>query len=121
MLVFTEADSHEDDRRKLTAFRPTPDFPKATEAKVINVKSDGVILGKHSHNHVEGFLLASGSCLIKTWTETKWLQEQELSAPTMFIFEPGEEHLLTCSKGTILVGYMPVTFEDENNTPATHV
>ncbi len=121
MKIFSVADSHSDDRRDLTAFRPTSDFPQVAETKVLVVKKDGVSLGNHSHPHVEGFFLVAGTCIVQTWRKTEGTQEQQLSAPVMFMFEPGEEHLLTCPNGVILVGYMPVTFEEENNTPATHV
>lgn len=121
MKIFPVADSHEDERRKLTAFRPSPDFPHVKEAKVLITKSENVCLGRHSHSHVEGFFLVSGTCVIKTWTAADGAQEQQLSAPVMFMFEPEEEHLLTCSKDMILVGYMPTSFEEENNSPATHI
>ena len=121
MKVFTRVDRHSDERRDLTAFRPTSDFPRVSEAKVLIVKQNGVRLGNHAHPHFEGFFLVAGTCIIRTWTEAGGLQEQKLSAPVMFMFEPGEEHLLVCSNGVTLVGYMPVTFEQENNTPATHL
>ena len=85
------------------------------------VKSDGVRLGNHSHPHPEGFFLVMGNCVVRTWSEQEGVQEHPLVAPIMFMFEPGEEHLLTCSADMILVGYMPVTFEEENNTPAAHL
>ena len=121
MIVFEIADQHEDQRRKLTAFRPPVEFPKTAEAKVLITKQDGVRLGNHSHPHLEGFFLVSGSCVIKTWTELGGAKEQILEAPIMFMFEPDEEHLLVCSNGMTLVGYMPVTFEEENNAKATHL
>ncbi|MDP3997534.1 MAG: hypothetical protein Q8P73_03480 [bacterium] len=123
MRVFTVADSHEDDRRALTAFRPPAEFPNVAEAetKVLVVKQEGVKLGNHSHPHYEGFLLVKGMCDVRTWTEFEGLQEHGLEAPVMFMFEPGEEHVLTCSEDMVLVGYMPVTFENENNTLATHL
>jgi len=115
------ADSNSDERRDLIAFRPPSDFPQATEAKMLSVKNDGTVLGNHAHPHAEGFFLVSGSCLVRTWTKTNGVKERELSAPVMFYFEPEEEHALICSKGTIIVGYMPTTFTKENNTPATHL
>jgi len=121
MKIFSVVDSNSDDRRDLTAFRPTSDFPQVVEAKVLVVKKDGVQLGNHSHPHVEGFFLVAGTCIVRTWTKTGGAQEQHFSAPVMFMFEPGEEHLLICSSEVILVGYMPVIFEEENNTSATHV
>jgi hypothetical protein len=121
MKIFKVADKHEDERRNLTAFRPTADFPKTVEGKVIVVKRDGMKLGNHSHPHPEGFFLVVGNCTVRTWTKDNNIQEQKLQAPVMFMFDPGEEHLLTCSVGMVLVGYMPITFEEENNTPATHI
>mgnify|MGYP001571610977 FL=1 len=49
------------------------------------------------------------------------MEERELSAPIMFVFEPGEEHIFICSSGMILVGYTPTTFKPENLIPATHL
>lgn len=121
MKIFPVADGHSDARRDLTAFRPSADFPRTAESKVLVVKADGVRLGNHSHPHVEGFFLITGSCVVRTWSEQHGVQEQTLNAPIMFMFEPGEEHILTCSAGMVLVGYMPVTFEHENNAPAVHL
>ncbi|MBI4434386.1 hypothetical protein HY635_01010 [Candidatus Uhrbacteria bacterium] len=121
MQIFPVADHHSDDRRDLTAFRPPPEFPRAAEAKVLVTKKAEVRLGNHSHPHFEGFFLVAGSCTVRTWTPTGGVQEQSLSAPIMFMFEPNEEHLLTCSEGMVIVGYMPVTFEEERNVPAQHL
>lgn len=121
MKIFPVADSHSDARRDLAAFRPSDDFPQTAEGKVLVVKTDGVRLGNHSHPHVEGFFLVSGSCVVRTWSEAEGVQERTLAAPVMFMFEPDEEHVLTCSADMILVGYMPVTFEHENNTRAGHL
>lgn len=121
MKIFPITDENNDDRRNLTAFNPPFDSPAPVEAKVLVVKHDGVRLGNHSHPHAEGFMLASGSCKVQTWTASDGNKEYELVAPTMVMFEPGEEHLLTCSKGMILVGYMPVPFSEQNNTLATHL
>lgn len=121
MQIFPIADQHRDDRRDLTAFRPPPDFPRVAEGKVLITKRDGVRLGNHSHPHFEGFFLVRGSCTVRTWSADKGVQELPLTAPVMFMFEPNEEHLLTCSEGMVLVGYMPVTFEEERNVPATHL
>lgn len=121
MKIFSKVDSHDDERRVLTAFRPTPDFPRSAEAKVIVTKHAGVRLGNHSHPHIEGFFLVSGSCAVRTWTSGQGQKEERLVAPVMFMFEPNEEHVLVCSDNMILVGYLPVTFEQENNIPATHL
>ncbi|MFA6423927.1 MAG: hypothetical protein WCV83_01275 [Candidatus Magasanikbacteria bacterium] len=121
MQIFLVADSHSDSRRDLTAFRPPPYFPKPVESKVLITKSKGVRLGNHSHAHVEGFFLVKGRCRVRTWTENGGVWDHVIMAPTMFMFEPGEEHVLACSAGMILVGYMPVTFEDQKNFPATHL
>ena len=107
--------------RTLVAFRPPPDFPKTVEAKVITVDQHGVRLGRHSHPHAEGFFLVVGGCTVWTWTEADGLHDTTLEAPAMFMFEPGEEHVLICSQGMVLVGYMPVTFDEENSIPATHI
>jgi len=121
MKRFEAADHHSDARRDLTAFRPPADFPHVTEAKILCVKEEGITLGRQYRPHAEGFFLAVGSCVVNTWSEKKGLQTTPLSGPIMFSFEPHEEHALVCSKGMILIGYMPVTFENENNTPATHL
>ena len=121
MIVFPVADTNSDVRRKLTAFRPPPDFPRVVEAKVLRAKKEGIVLGNHSHPHVEGFFLVQGHSTIRTWTLYDGVQEQQLAAPVMFMFEPDEEHILVCSRGMILVGYSPVTYADENNTTATHL
>jgi len=121
MLVLEKVDSHDDERRTLIAFRPPDIFPKVVEGKMLVVKNDGVSLGKHSHPHNEGFFLAAGACNIKTWTAEHGVQEKYLVAPIMFMFEPNEEHLLICAKGTIIIGYMPVIFGNENNAPAVHL
>ena len=122
MHVFNQVDGHDDSRRTLTAFRPSSDFPRSAEAKVLVVKQDGVRLGNHAHPHFEGFFLVFGSCVVRTWKdEQEGVTESRLEAPVMFMFEPNEEHILTCSADMVLVGYMPVTFEEENNTPAIHL
>ena len=121
MEIIRWADFNSDDRRDLTAFRPGSEFPLLVEGKVIVVKRDGVELGNHSHSHVEGFLLVSGLCHIVTWTADGGRASQGIIAPAMFMFEKGEEHVLYCSADTILVGYMPVSYKDEHNTPAIHL
>lgn len=121
MKKFPVADSHTDERRTLTAFRPSADFPHTVEGKVLITQKDGVQLGNHSHPHAEGFFLIQGRCRIRTWTQTDGVQEHELQAPVMFMFSPHEEHVLTCSEDMILVGYVPTTFEKENSTPASHL
>ena len=121
MKVFPVADTHTDERRTLTAFRPSADFPHTAEGKVLITKKDGVRLGNHSHPHVEGFFLVQGECTVRTWTQAGGVKDHALKAPVMFMFEPHEEHILTCSDTMILVGYMPITFEEENNTPASHL
>lgn len=121
MILIQQIDKNDDFRRCLTAFRPPADFPKSAESKVIITKKDGVQLGNHSHPHNEGFMLVSGSCSVRTWTEKSGVQELELTAPIMFMFEQDEEHLLTCSNEMVLIGYMPITFMEENNTRATHL
>lgn len=121
MKIFSVANTHDDARRTIVAFHLPPEFPRVAEAKVLTSKQGGVVLGNHSHTHYEGFFLVQGACTVLTWTEAEGVLEHVLQAPAMFMFEPGEEHRLTCSKDLILVGYMPVTYEDENNTRATHL
>jgi hypothetical protein len=121
MKVFTPTNEHSDNRRDLSAFQLPPEFPTVAETKVLVVKGKAVELGRHYHPHPEGFLLAAGSCVVRTWTPGSGVCETEIHAPQLFMFEAQEEHLLTCEQGTVLVGYMPVTFSDENNTPAIHV
>ena len=121
MRIFKVADRHENDRRVLTAFEPSSDFPNPVEAKVIVTKFSGVWLGNHSHEHFEGFFLVAGTCTVRTWTEREGVKDHALIGPIMFLFEPGEEHILTCSEGMILVGFMPLTFKNQHNTAATHI
>lgn len=121
MKIILVADRHSDTRRDLIAFRPPSDFPVVAEAKVLVAKLDGIRLGNHSHPHVEGFMLAAGKCHIRTWSQAEGLRDHDLTAPTLFMFEPDEEHVVIGSENMVLVGYLPVTFEQEHNVSATHL
>jgi len=121
MILFEITSKNEDERRYLTAFELPTNFPVVAEAKMLATKQDGVRLGNHSHPYCEGFFLVAGSCQIRTWTEKSGIQEHNLTAPAMFMFEAGEEHALTCNDQTILVGYSPMPFEKQDHIPSKNL
>ena len=110
-----------DDRRTISPCEfPVENFVPR-ESKIINKCADGAVLGLHSHPHKEVFHLIAGTCLVRTWSEQGGMNEYAFTAPVCFMFEPNEEHVVICSKTTVLFGQSPVVFEEENNVESTHL
>ncbi|MDD5464661.1 MAG: hypothetical protein PHP62_05940 [Candidatus Moranbacteria bacterium] len=118
MLIVEAHDSHKDERRTLTAWE---EDIQVVEVKHMIVTQDGVRLGGHKHPFREKFVIARGDAMVETWSEKEGTKKQHLSAPQMAIFEPDEEHALTCSKGTIIIVFLLGKFSQQNIIPATNL
>ena len=120
MKILEYSNRHIDTRRELTEFI-IKDFPKIVETKLVIVKEDHAILGKHYHPYTEELLFVAGECVVKTWSEIEGNRETKLTAPMMIIFEEKEEHLLICEIGNIFIEYVPKVFNKDDNIPSKHI
>ncbi len=120
MEIIEYINRHIDNRRELTEFI-TDNFLKTVEMKIISVKEDNAVLGKHYHLYKEILLFASGKCKVITWKKDIGLTEKELIAPTLITFEKEEEHILICEKGTIFIECVQNVYTKKDNMPSKHI
>lgn len=79
------------------------------ELAVVTVVKEGMEYGGHSHPDAEGILLISGQCKVVTSSEMKGMEEREVNAPCALVIEPGEEHSLIFSSGSIFLHCQPAS------------
>jgi hypothetical protein len=111
-----QTDAHIDQRPSLAAWEYG-----GGEVKELVITEDKVRLGNHAHRCGEMYIIAAGTCVIRTWSRRDGLNEVNLDAPAVVRVEPREEHLFICSKGTILIGIVPQKFNEKGMIPATHL
>jgi hypothetical protein len=118
MQVIKPHDSHIDSRRALTAWESGI---KVVQTKHMVVTAKNIKLGGHKHPFEEKFILAYGSAEVETWSKEKGAEKRIINAPIMAVFEPFEEHALTCAIGSVIIVFLTGIFKEQNIIPAENL